>query len=71
MTEPGKIIKSIGHCYGPMGYPDCAYWKHREKDKDHVVDYSRCALFGNTDKDASQSLECCNRIYGFDYEGRA
>ena len=114
MIEPGKIVKSGGHCYGSMGEPDCAFWKHSEKDNltpekvcpqcfSHSLgrlegrrldgaavvgwlvcrkcgfkmegevkdlDESRCLLFGNTEKDASLSLVCCDRIYGKDYEGR-
>jgi hypothetical protein len=71
MIAVGKITKSGGHCYDPMGVQDCAYWEHREADKDHVVTYSRCRLFGNTSKNASRALVCCDKIYGKDYEGRA
>lgn len=73
MTEPGKIFKSSGHCYGPMGYPDCAYWTKNEpiEDTGYYRDASKCALFGGAKKDASRALECCDRIFGKDYEGRA
>lgn len=80
MTEPGNIFKSGGHCYGPMGYPDCAYWDKVKCVEHHVGDTkarcfgfltTRCLLFGGVGKDASRALECCDRIYGKDYEGRA
>ena len=72
MIEPGKIVKSGGHCYGPCGEPDCAYWTHNEAKQapDRKCEYSACLLFGNTDKDASRALFCCDKIYGKDYEGR-
>lgn len=74
MTEPGKIFKSGGHCYGPMGYPDCAYWDKdtpTTADGAHYNEPGRCRLFGDVDKDASRALEVCDRVFGKDYEGRA
>lgn len=71
MIEPGKIVKSGGHCYGPMGGPDCAFWINDAcGDEAGARRLSACALFGHTDKDASRALEVCDRVFGKDYEGR-
>lgn len=57
-----KIIKSGGHCYDGTGYPECSFWNMKK---------SKCMLFGKNGihKNASKSLQICNKIYGNEYDG--
>lgn len=74
MNEGQKVIKSGGHCYGPCGAPDCAFWLFEAEEprlNRPAWTSNRCALFGNAEKDHSRALHACDKLYGYDYEGRA
>ena len=64
-----KIIKSAGpdkegtlrgHCYNGAGWEECPYW---DRENDH-----KCTLF-NVEKEASKSLNICDKVYGTSHEG--
>lgn len=67
-----KIIKTCGHCYDSMGNFKCDFWF----TVDEMVDFGKsrtvncCVLFNSVEKKASESLVCCDKIYGRNYEGR-
>lgn len=77
-THPGrivlgsiqKVVKSGGHCYNSTGTTTCDLWEHQSICSTGT---SRCKLFGGwsgVEKNASESLVICNKIYGEDYEGK-
>jgi len=68
-----KIIKTSGHCYDTCGWFNCDFWDIKTKCKNNPsIRYAttKCKLFGDTEKLASESLQICNKIYGTDYEGK-
>lgn len=75
-----KIIKTSGHCYDGCGWANCSFWStgkelvfNEAKAKAEEVPFSRCMLFGGkngVEKYTSESLQCCNAIYGYHFEGR-
>ena len=70
-----KIVKSSGHCYDGMGLKLCGFWAgHNSNLGKNAEGAPRCLLFGGPDgvvKDASKSLNICDKIYGVWYEGDA
>lgn len=63
--DPEKVIKTCGHCYDGCGWNTCDWW---------WIDYKnrhRCAMFGNAVKFKSESLNICNKIYGYHHDGKA
>lgn len=69
------IIKSGGHCYNGVGLQICEFWAvHNTKIGKNPEGVSRCLLFGGSEgivKDASKSLNICDKMYGKLYEGEA
>lgn len=71
--SPGPDEQEIyrGHCYDGPGWQCCDFWAgHKSKIGDNSEGISRCLLFSNIIKDASQALICCDKIYGTSYNGR-
>jgi len=67
MTEP-RIIKTMGHCYNGTGWEKCSFYKFSEVKK-----VGMCKLFGGVngvEKNSSESLVLCNKLYGEHYEGK-
>lgn len=78
------ICKVNSRCFNPETHKECVFWLHQEASVMQspkagffsgspdisVPASSQCWLFGNTHKDDSQSLICCDKIYGPTYEGR-
>jgi hypothetical protein len=56
-----------GHCYDGTGWNECDFWSSEIKEGGVII--SRCKLFGNTQKDKSKSLVCCDKIYSNYYIG--
>jgi len=58
---------SRGFCYDGMGLNDCSFWQHGKNSPDGK---SRCMLFGGgIEKNGSESLRICDRIFGIDFTG--
>ena len=67
-----QIRKTLGHCYDSCGWFHCDFWDYKTKCKDNPARYptTKCKLFGNAEKIASESLKVCNKTYGSNYEGK-
>ena len=67
-----KIIKTLGHCYDGCGWLMCDFWDTTTPCKDNPGKYAttKCKLFGNTEKYASEALKICDKTYGCCYEGK-
>ncbi len=61
--NPKRVIKTMNHCYDGCGWNMCDFW-WIDGNKE-----SRCSLFGDTIKFASEELYICRKIYGCHYEG--
>ena len=64
------VVKSYGQCHSIDGMRECSYWSYITSPRNTERDRHRCLLFGGVDKHATQSLVCCDKIYGSDYQGR-
>lgn len=61
-----KILKTFGHCADGCGWKFCDFYVTSVNSPTKFY----CSLFGMADKESSNALNICNKIYGDTYDGK-